>query len=265
MSTPTQADQLAGRYIYDSHGDAWNKLRFADPSKPSDPKPAETLYNFIDGDAEANNQTGTVRDDVYRGGFKDDTFMGRAGNDHMFGQADQDLLFGEDGADRGYGGTGNDGLTGGAGDDLLYGDAGIDLLTGNDGNDTLWGGDDSDAFDGGPDRDTLHGEAGGDTLLAGDGDDVLVGGDGPDGYTGGPGNDTLESGKDQDQDLFFFQPGDGHDRIRGFEPDIDILSVLGKTPDQLRYTGDGQGNTLVTWSDPNTDVLLLGIAPGDIT
>jgi Ca2+-binding RTX toxin-like protein len=151
------------------------------------------------------------------------------------------------------------------GDDRLYGDAGIDLLIGSEGDDTLWGGDDSDALNAGPGRDTLHGEAGGDIVSGGEGNDVLVGGDGPDGYTGGPGDDTLESGKDQDQDLFFFKAGDGHDRIRDFEPDHDILSVLGRTPDQLHYTSDGQGNTLVTWGVPDTDVLLLGVPPDAFT
>jgi Ca2+-binding RTX toxin-like protein len=102
MAVLKQDDHTAGRDIYGSHGDAWETLRFADPSHPTDPKPADLLYNFIDGTSANNAQDGTNRDDVYRGGFKDNTFHGRDGDDHMFGQNDQDHLYGEDGNDHGY-------------------------------------------------------------------------------------------------------------------------------------------------------------------
>jgi hypothetical protein len=70
MAVLKQDDHTAGRDIYGSHGDAWETLRFADPSNPTDSKPADLLYNFIDGTSANNAQDGTNRDDVHRGGFK---------------------------------------------------------------------------------------------------------------------------------------------------------------------------------------------------
>ena len=127
MSTPTEADLLTGRYIFGRHGDAWNKLRFADPSRPGDAKPADKLYTFIDGDADKTVLgTGTDRDDVYRGGYGDDQFFGRRGDDHLFGQNGDDDLRGGEGNDHIYGGEGSDHLDGGEGDDRIWGDEGAD-------------------------------------------------------------------------------------------------------------------------------------------
>jgi Ca2+-binding RTX toxin-like protein len=259
---PKEDDHTAGRDIYDGHETAWKKLRFTDPDNPTDPKPAEKLYNFIDGDS-GNTLlgAGTDRDDVYRAGHGSDYFQAKKGNDHLFGQTGNDSLYGNEGNDQIYGGDSADFPHGNEGDDTLWGDGGADALWGDQGADTLHGGDLHDIIHGGPDRDTLYGEADGDFLYGEEGDDTLFGGPGNDHLEGGPGDDSHDGG--EGGDAFWFRTGDGHDRILGFEPKVDRIVVDGVAETQIRYSSDASGtSTVVTWGDPAAGVVLVGV-PAD--
>lgn len=92
---------------------------------------------------------------------------------------------------------------GGSGNDLIKGNNGDNRLTGRAGNDKLvgLGGDDD-----------LRGAAGKDKLIGGGGSDILTGGKGRDILKGGAGRDSFAFGK-----------GDGTDKLRDFEDDIDTL------------------------------------------
>jgi Ca2+-binding RTX toxin-like protein len=260
MTLLNQDDHTAGRDLYGDHTVAWQRLRFTDPDHPTDPAPANKLYNFIDGDSE-NDDTGagaTDRDDVYRGGDGSDHFSGKRGDDHLFGQNGTDALTGDQGNDFIYGGEGFDIGHGNEGNDSLWGDEDADVLSGEQGEDTLSGGEGQDNLSGGDGPDLLYGDAGRDWLDGGEGNDSLFGGADNDTQTGGPGDDQQNGG--EGSDLFRFDTGHGHDRILNFEPGIDRISVRGVADSAIRYTGDGVGSTLVTWGDPSTDVVLVGIS-----
>ncbi|WP_274377620.1 calcium-binding protein, partial [Marinagarivorans algicola] len=114
------------------------------------------------------------------------------------------------------------------GDDTLTGWLGVDHIDGGLGDDQLRGGNGNDTLAGGADNDNLDGESGDDTLNGGDGDDVLYdndgyntfeGGAGDDTisghgtFRGGSGNDTLSSTNIGRGDTYYFDLGDGQDRI----------------------------------------------------
>lgn len=162
----------------------------------------------------------------------DDTLHGDLGRDQLWGGAGRDLLQGAGSADRLFGGTGRDTLQGGSGKDLLQGGGGADRLEGGQGHDRLAGG-------GGGDR--LFGQSGGDQLRGGSGADVLRGGGGADRLWGQGGNDRLFGGAGKDMlaggggrdllvggggaDVFVFGKGHGHDRIRDFTLDEDLIRL----------------------------------------
>lgn len=77
----------------------------------------------------------------------------------------------------------------------------------------LVGGDGNDQLTGGSGDDTLVGGSGADWLLGGAGADLLQGDAGNDGIVGGTGDDTAFLGTDNDQ--FFWNPGDGDDKVDG--------------------------------------------------
>lgn len=96
------------------------------------------------------------------------------------------------------------GISGGAGDDAVIGTTNADRLSGGAG------------------RDTLEGYGGWDTLVGGPGDDFLYGGFG--------------------RDTYVLSPGDGFDVIvesGTSTTEIDTVSVVGASPDDLLVRGDG--------------------------
>ncbi|MFO7854584.1 MAG: M10 family metallopeptidase C-terminal domain-containing protein [Paracoccaceae bacterium] len=100
--------------------------------------------------------------------------------------------------------AGNDRIKGGGGDDDLFGGAGRDKLKGGRGDDSL---------DGGDGRDKLFGGAGDDLLDGGLGRDVMRGGAGADVF-------LYDSAEDSPR-------GRDKDKIRDFEPGVDLLDLSG--------------------------------------
>ncbi|MTH79623.1 calcium-binding protein [Paracoccus aestuariivivens] len=95
-----------------------------------------------------------------------------------------------------------------------------------------------------------------DALTGTGGHDILVTDDGRDTITGGRGNDELWIGEDGrqadgDRDVVIFRAGDGNDTIFGFESDLDVLNLAGRSYN-ARETGDG---TLLSFG--NGDTILL--------
>ena len=93
-----------------------------------------------------DTQTGTVGNDVLKGGSADDVIRGRGGDDILAGGSGDDRLDGEAGDDDLAGGSGDDVLTGGSGDDRLSGGSGDDRIDGGTGDDILTGGSGDDVF-----------------------------------------------------------------------------------------------------------------------
>jgi Ca2+-binding RTX toxin-like protein len=253
-----QDDHTAGRDVYNSHADAWKKLRFVDPDHPTDPKPADKLYHFINGDS-GNNllDFGTNGDDVYRGGHGMDHFRGKGGNDHIFGQNGADYLEGEKGNDHIYGGAGNDSGFGGDGNDTMWGDAGVDVFYGDQGTDVLHGGTQGDFLHGGAGADQIYGEDDRDWLYGDKGDDFLYGGKGDDWLYGGKGNDHLYGG--EGKDVFVFDKKDsGYDTIYDYDAKKDDIDVNGVKDKDLHHEYK-KGDTYITWGDHDSSIKLVGV------
>lgn len=238
------------------------------------------------GNALANTLTGGAAADSLSGNDGDDILSGLAGNDTLVGGAGNDTLIG---------GTGSDNMSGGAGDDLYEVDATGDVVTeaGNAGTDTVrttlasytlgnnvenlvyagsaafsgTGNTLANVLTGGAGNDTLNGLAGNDILHGGAGNDTLNGGVGNDILHGGTGNDTLNGGLGSDR--FVFAPGDGADRITGFESQFDRIdiSAFGITAADFStkvQIADVGADTLVSFADdPQTSIRLVGV--GDAT
>jgi Ca2+-binding RTX toxin-like protein len=85
----------------------------------------------------------------------------------------------------------------------------------------------------------------------------MHGGGGDDHHWGGKGDDTHDGGSGSD--TYHFGEGDGHDMVTDYDPGRDHIVVEGKTEDDYVYTDDGDGNTEVTWDDPECSVLLMGV------
>lgn len=152
--------------------------------------------------------------------------VGSDGDNVLRGATGSDRLTGGDGRDTIEGNAGNDLLRGGNGNDQLLGAGGNDTLSGEAEADVLWGGSGADLLEGGAGNDRLNGDAGVDTLRGGAGDDTLTGGAGNDRLIGGAGADVL-----------VFAPGDGTDRVVGFDP-----------------VADGLRLDATLWGDSTTDV-----------
>lgn len=137
-------------------------------------------------------------------------------------------------------GVGNDSILGGGGNDQVrLGDAGI--ANGGGGADTLIGGTGSA---------TLGGGGGADSIVAASGGGVMI---------GEAGNDTLVAGAGND--IIIFQPGDGSDRVVGFDPTKDTLAFAstnygaGGTLDLISLINNATvsgGNTILTLPDGST-------------
>ncbi|NHZ88104.1 hypothetical protein F2P45_03560 [Massilia sp. CCM 8733] len=122
--------------------------------------------------------------------------------------------------------------------------AGLDLH-GTDGSDILSGGSGDDTLAGGAGDDTLTGLDGHDYLSGGDGNDVIDAGHGVNWVDGGPGDDVFLSSRSDFMTRYFFNKGDGVDRIISpaygldfkFGPGIaasDIAPVIGSS--SMRFT-----------------------------
>lgn len=171
-------------------------------------------------------RTGTGIDDRMIGGAARDTLTGRAGKDTLHGR------------------QGDDTLKGGNGNDKLRGDAGADRLEGGNGLDKLFGGAARDMLFGGAGGDLLKGHSGADRLFGGDGDDIINGGAGRDVLTGGAGGD-----------IFYFRRGDGVDRVRDFDPGIDVIQI-GRGASDLDDLSFLQRGTDVVIEFANVEILV---------
>jgi Ca2+-binding RTX toxin-like protein len=90
-----------------------------------------------DAGGAADQNPGTVFDDIIDLRDRADKGHGGLGNDVVMGGWNDDVLFGEAGNDVLVGGTGTDILIGDTGDDLLMGNHGRDYISGGDGIDTI--------------------------------------------------------------------------------------------------------------------------------
>ena len=142
-----------------------------------------------------------------------------------------------------FGHGGNDTLSGGSGDDRLNGGGGDDLLQGGAGADYLDGGEGDDRLEGGEGDDILHDTTGRNHFYGGAGDDQITGDRYLNGvFNGGTGDDVLSGS--YYQDLYYYNLGDGADRIRdinGFDVSTDrVLLGEGLTPESTTATADGE-------------------------
>ncbi|MEL7038275.1 MAG: Ig-like domain-containing protein, partial [Cyanobacteria bacterium J06592_8] len=206
-------------------------------------------------------------DDQVIGGEGDDVAFGGQGNDFVWGSEGNDSLLGDNGNDTLCGNEGNDTLRGdpiddgdspAVGDDgqqdLMYGGTGNDVLFGDEGNDSLCGNEDNDTLFAGKDNDIAWGGEGDDVLFGDEGNDTLVGGLGSDTMTGGEGND-----------LFVVFGNETANVIEDFQVGQDQI-VLGEgvTFEQLTFSDDGNGNTVISLND---ELLMTvnGVAPDTLT
>ena len=219
-------------------------------------------------------QAATAGDDVLRGYEGNDVISGEGGNDSLEGAGGNDTLNGGSGDDLLNGGTGNDTLDGGEGSDTLAGGEGDDALTGGTGVDALLGGTGNDVLAGGDEGDWLAGALGDDVLRGDAGNDELFGGAGADRLTGGLGDDLLEGNEGDDN--YYFQRGDGKDRIRDLEGQSTIyISQLTlqevyfrrvETELVIRFgTSADDEIRLANFFDPLTGLALFGLrmVPGE--
>ncbi|HYD67689.1 calcium-binding protein [Azospirillum sp.] len=138
---------------------------------------------------------GSNHGDYLEGGPRDDLLSGRAGNDTLIG----------------------DGNWSGSleGNDILYGNQGSDILYGLAAHDTIFGGQDGDYVEGNAGSDILYGNMANDTIFGGQDNDAIFGGQGDDLISGGFGDDYLAGNLGSDR--FMFMPGEGADRLIGFD------------------------------------------------
>jgi hypothetical protein len=178
-------------------------------------------YNFLSGGS--GNDTLTVKSGIgyVWGGNGNDTIKGsEEGGDNLHGGA---------GSDRIYGARGNDTIEGGGNSDDLRGEEGNDVIGGGVGNDTVRGGSGDDFLGGQSGSDRIYGHDGADTIDGGSGSDSIDAGSGADFIRGAGGNDHLRGGPGSD--VFFFNGGgEGHDTIYGFQPGVDLISIVPPEP-----------------------------------
>ena len=235
--------------------------------------------DVVAGQAGFDTLSGGDGNDTMKGGGGDDDLFGSYGDDRLIGGNGDDTLNGSFGDDRLNGGNGEDDLDGSIGDDLLEGGRGADSLYGSTGDDTLKGQGGSDTLDGGLGDDTLvggggndklDGWSGDDSLKGGGGNDVMDGGSGSDTLTGGRGNDTM-SGDDFtfsfDRDVFVFARRHGHDEIKRFSDDRDILDLSRlniESFDDIRATQIGDGVRINLTEHGGGTILLKGFNLADL-
>ena len=236
---------------------------------------------------------GTGPDQVF-GGDDEDTLLGGAGDDTVFGSAGNDVIHDGIGSDVLVGRGGNDKfvLENDGTQDKVHGEnqgrplsageepgrdlvsyeewdisVSVDLAIAHDPEvgqmgDVFFGIDDllltsqSDFGGGDYKSNQLFGGAGDDTLYGRDGNDTLDGGTGDDVLRGGLGDDLLIGGSGQ-SDTYVFDRNWGHDTIRGFNAEIDVidLSASGLTPEDLVLTRVSGGTRLSDKSGNNSILL----------
>ncbi|GHA54993.1 hypothetical protein GCM10008927_21040 [Amylibacter ulvae] len=200
-----------------------------------------------------------------RGG--DDFANGSSGNDRIFGGRGDDVLIDNAGQNHLFGGAGDDDITfgnqsdgnrgrGGAGDDVIVSGHGNDALFGGSGDDDIFAGNGDDILRGGTGDDTIQGDDGVDRIFGGSGDDLINAGSGHDLLVGGTGHDTF----------VFYQNTDGHDVIRDFDADADMIALpdLIDGFDELQFTQQRNG-TLITIADEDFSIKLRGVDADNIT
>ncbi len=124
-----------------------------------------TIFNEIEGTADADRIEGTDGDDLIRGLDGDDNIQGGAGNDVIIGGPGADRILGDTTA-----------LLSTGGNDLIFDPDGEDVITGGGGNDILIGGRIMNG-DGGDDLLISTGVAENVTILGSAGGDVIIGSD----------------------------------------------------------------------------------------
>lgn len=210
---------------------------------------------YTDDDGNVVNFEGN---DVFNLNGGNDLAWAGDGNDTVNGGAGNDTVNGGLGADSLVGGGGDDWLNGSAGNDIIKGGGGADRATGGAGDDRIFGGNGNDILSGNAGRDRVFGGVGDDRISGGSGNDILKGNDGQDIIRGGTGKDQLFGGAQAD--TFIFSAGDGVDRIRDFDPTMDILRFEGLTDVTVRA---GNGNGAVVFYDGGR-VLLAGVDIADV-
>jgi len=189
------------------------------------------------------------------------------------------------------GGRGDDTVFGGDFDDQFYGQGGRDVLNGHGGQDYLLGGGGNDSLRGGNDADTLRGAGDDDLLSGGNGDDRIVGGSGADALLGGHGHDRMTGGPGADR--FVFNKRAGNDTITDFsDEDVIVISNTFRGNSETgrfdlplftfelleAFTTYENGHAIIDVgaasvagtfqsysSHGNATILLLNVAPGDLT
>ena len=197
---------------------------------------------------------GAGNNDFFSGDLADALYLG-GGNDLAYGQGGDDYIDGDIGSDTIYGGSGNDALVGGTGIDRLYGGLGNDSYyvdtiadavreNAHEGRDTVIAsrtfsliaeaevelmqtsdaaGTDAINLSGSDTAQRIIGNAGINVLSGRGGNDILLGNGGNDELNGGTGKDKLTGGRGDDQ--FFFDTGDGKDKITDFSNGHDTISL----------------------------------------
>ncbi len=160
------------------------------------------------------------------------------GIESVVGSRFADVLIGDSGDNWLTGRDGDDSLVGGGGIDtasFAYAPNGVfvDLSGGRatgEGNDSLHGIEDiagsahADMILGDDQANRLMGGPGDDDIAGGAGNDIIIGNEGADRLSGDSGHDLLIGGGGAD--IFVFAPGTGYDRIRDFQPGLDIIDLI---------------------------------------
>ena len=108
-------------------------------------------------------------------------------------------------------------------------------IVGNELANSIFGTADDDTIDGAAGKDILRGGAGNDSLIGGAGNDTIYGGEGSDTLWGGKGNDYLYG--NDGEDVFIYKPGEGIDRIFGYNPQYDTIKLLSGKVDNAEAAG----------------------------
>lgn len=179
--------------------------------------------------------TGSLLDDLLRGGQGNDTLRGEDGNDWLFGSNGADVLNGGSGDDFIFGGTSDLDLR-----DIIYGADGNDSIDAGYGNDLVYGGTGNDTIAGGFGVDELFGQEGNDVITGSAYSDLIFGGEGDDFLNGGFGFDRLNGGAGADRFFHIGISDHGSDWIQDYSSaEGDVLVFGGSSTAQ---TADFQVN-----------------------
>lgn len=175
------------------------------------------------------------------------------------------------------GDNGDNRIVGSSGTEIINGLAGNDTLIGSGGNDTINGGDGADKIKGGNSDDVLSGQSGHDLVVGNGGNDLISGGSGNDKLRGGYGDDTLNGGTGndklfgrQDDDVFEFADGHGHDVIADFDTisvgekiDLTGVSTLNDFNDVLDASSKFRKHLIIETGD-DSSIKLIRTDIGDL-